>query len=165
MTGQADEAALLGPAPQALERLLEGGGACMPPGRALDGLSADLACRRVEGAPHTVAEIVAHMQFWQAFSAALVRGEGPALPEHAAGGWPAVGPGDWDTVRRAFLSGLAEAKRLARGEDLSRLVDGQKTVGYELTVNALHNAVHLGQVILLRRMLGAWPPPGGGETW
>lgn len=162
---EADDAAWLGPAPQALERLLEGGGASVPPDRALDGLSADLACRRVGGAPHTVAEIVAHMQFWQAFSAALVRGEGPSLPEHAAGGWPAVDPDDWDTVHQAFLAGLIEAKRLAREEDLSRVIAGQKTVGYELTVNALHNAVHLGQVILLRRMLGAWPPPGGGETW
>jgi hypothetical protein len=24
---------------------------------------------------------------------------------------------------------------------------------------------HLGQVVLLRRLLGAWPPPGGGDTW
>jgi len=24
---------------------------------------------------------------------------------------------------------------------------------------------HFGQIALLRRMLGAWPPPGGGDPW
>jgi hypothetical protein len=159
------EALLFGPPPQALERLLSEGSAFVPPSRALDGLSADLACRRVEGSPHTIAEIVAHLRFWQSYTRALARGEHPALPAHAAGGWPAVGEGDWDVLHHSFLEGLTELRRVAREEDLSRPVRGNETLGYELTLHVVHNAVHLGQVILLRRMLGAWPPPGGGDTW
>jgi uncharacterized damage-inducible protein DinB len=30
---------------------------------------------------------------------------------------------------------------------------------------AAHNSYHLGQVVVLRQMLGAWPPPSGGLTW
>jgi len=30
---------------------------------------------------------------------------------------------------------------------------------------AAHNSHHLGQVVLLRQMLGAWPPPSGSYTW
>ena len=30
---------------------------------------------------------------------------------------------------------------------------------------ANHNAHHLGQVIVLRQMMGQWPPPSGGWTW
>jgi len=30
---------------------------------------------------------------------------------------------------------------------------------------ATHNAHHLGQVILLRQLLGVWPPPSGSWTW
>jgi len=30
---------------------------------------------------------------------------------------------------------------------------------------ATHNAHHLGQVILLRQLTGAWPPPAGSWTW
>jgi len=30
---------------------------------------------------------------------------------------------------------------------------------------AAHNSHHLGQVVLLRLMLGAWPPPSGSYTW
>lgn len=160
-----NEAPLFGPAPEALERLLDEGSAFVPPSRAFDGLSAEVACRRVEGAPHTIAEILAHMHFWQRYTRALARGEQPSVPEHAAEGWPRVDEDDWDALRHAFLDGLSETKRLAREKDLLRLVRGRDTLGYELTLHAIHNAVHIGQVILLRRMLGAWPPPGGGDTW
>ncbi|WP_102126940.1 DinB family protein [Deinococcus planocerae] len=165
MTEEAREAVLSGPSPQALERLLDEGSAFVPPSRVLGGLSAELACRRVEGTPHTVAEIVAHLHFWQSYTLTLARGERAALPEHAAEGWPEVRPDEWDGLRGRFLEGLTEMKRVAREEDLSRPVRGHETLGYELTLHVMHNAVHLGQVILLRRMLGAWPPPGGGDTW
>jgi hypothetical protein len=29
----------------------------------------------------------------------------------------------------------------------------------------VHNSHHLGQVVLLRRPIGAWPPARGGDTW
>ena len=28
-----------------------------------------------------------------------------------------------------------------------------------------HNSYHTGQIALIRRSLGAWPPPTGGEAW
>ena len=28
-----------------------------------------------------------------------------------------------------------------------------------------HFSYHLGQIVLLRQELGAWPPPRGGDTW
>lgn len=148
-----------------LERLLDEGSAFVPPSGALEALSAEVACQRVETSPHSVAEIVAHMVFWQGYTLALARGEQATVPEHAADGWPSVTPEDWDVLRLNFLEGLAETKRVAREEDLERLVRGRDTLGYELSLHVIHNAVHLGQVILLRRMLGAWPPPAGGDTW
>jgi hypothetical protein len=30
---------------------------------------------------------------------------------------------------------------------------------------AAHNSYHVGQIVVLRQALGAWPPPGGGDTW
>jgi hypothetical protein len=30
---------------------------------------------------------------------------------------------------------------------------------------AAHNAYHFGRIVLLRQMLGSWPPPSGGLTW
>jgi hypothetical protein len=30
---------------------------------------------------------------------------------------------------------------------------------------ASHNSYHAGQVVALRQILAAWPPPSGGLTW
>lgn len=35
----------------------------------------------------------------------------------------------------------------------------------ELPTLADHNTYHFGQIVSLRRQLGAWPPPSGGQTW
>jgi len=39
------------------------------------------------------------------------------------------------------------------------------SVGYALTDTAAHNGYHLGQIVLVRQMIGAWPPEGGAYTW
>ncbi|MDB5045811.1 MAG: hypothetical protein JWQ08_1861 [Deinococcus sp.] len=156
---------LFGPPPEALERLLDEGSAFVPPSRVLSGLSAEAAGQRLEGVPHTIAELVAHLRFWQRYTLALARGEQGVIPAHAADGWPKTDGTDWDELRQSFLDGLTELKRVAREENLARVVRGRDTLGYELSLHAIHNAVHLGQVILLRQMLGVWPPPGGGDTW
>lgn len=36
--------------------------------------------------------------------------------------------------------------------------------GYDIAGLSVHNAYHLGQITLLRRMLGAWPP-AGRDDW
>ncbi|WP_295815948.1 DinB family protein [uncultured Deinococcus sp.] len=159
------EPLLTGPPPAALVRLLDDGSPFTAPSRVLNGLNAAQACQRVPGAPHTVAEIVAHLRYWQLYTLALARGEHPAAPEHAAVGWPAAPEADWDTLRHDWLAGLEEMKRVALHGDLSIPVRAHETLGHELVLHALHNAVHLGQVMQLRQMLGAWPPPGGGDTW
>jgi uncharacterized damage-inducible protein DinB len=30
---------------------------------------------------------------------------------------------------------------------------------------ASHTSYHIGQVVMLRQLLGKWPPPSGGLTW
>lgn len=30
---------------------------------------------------------------------------------------------------------------------------------------AAHNSYHAGQAVVLRQLLGMWPPPSGGLTW
>ena len=39
------------------------------------------------------------------------------------------------------------------------------TVREQLESFAAHNAYHLGRVVLLRQLMGIWPPPSGGLTW
>lgn len=140
----------------------------MPFARALDGLDGEEAVRRPDGSPHSVAEVVAHMVFWQARHLRIIDGERPQRVEHASDGWPGVTADEWPDLVSRYLNGLERYRRLGSdGASLARpLVDGHdRTVGQSVLSYYMHDVHHLGQVILLRRMIGAWPPPGGGDTW
>jgi uncharacterized damage-inducible protein DinB len=146
----------------------------IPPARALEGLTPADAERRVSGASHSIAEIVAHLIFWQSWFTQRLEGVHEPMVQRAALGWPAVDPGSWSDLQARYLAGL---ERLASiGEDASRLdrrIDpaiefpplAQYTTRDALVHVAHHNAHHLGQIILLRQLTGTWPPPGGGWTW
>ena len=89
-------------------------------------------------------------------------------------GWPAVAPGSWLIVRQQFLDGLSGLVAWADAADsletpLAPAIHFPPLAQYSrrdaLVHVANHNAHHLGQVILLRQLLGAWPPPAGSWTW
>ena len=62
----------------------------IPPARALEHLTLDAAERRLPGASHSIAEIVAHMEFWQRWFLRAVRrigrGDGSERGARLAGG-------------------------------------------------------------------------------
>jgi len=160
---------LLAPRPEFLQFLLaDGVGGFTPFARALDGLSPEDAVRKPEGSPHSVAEVVAHMVFWQERFLQMVDGGEPTPVPTASVGWPSVTADDWPGLVARYLAGLERYRSIAQdAEELRRpLVPGRdRTVGAAIASYYVHDAHHLGQVILLRRMIGAWPPPGGGDTW
>ncbi|HEY7818849.1 MAG TPA: DinB family protein, partial [Vicinamibacteria bacterium] len=71
------------------------------------------------------------------------------------------------TMRR-FQRGLEDLRRRSRESELfqKRISAGAEKSRLEmLHTIASHGSYHVGQVVLLRQMLGAWPPPSGGLTW
>jgi uncharacterized damage-inducible protein DinB len=140
--------------------------------KTLEGLGSPDAERRVAGASHSIAEIVAHIGFWQDWFHARCTGHAAPMVASASAGWPEVSAGSWPTVRDRFTEGLDRITALADG-DVSRPIApaiefpplAQCSLGDALVHVATHNAHHLGQVILLRQLLGAWPPPAGSWTW
>jgi hypothetical protein len=92
----------------------------------------------------------------------------------AALGWPAAAGDQWESLCQEFLNGLERALEIALDEAARvRPIDppiefpplANYTVEDAITHIAIHNAHHLGQVITLRQILGAWPPPEGSYTW
>lgn len=153
-----------------LRNALAGRGAHLQPARALAGLPWERAGERPAGSPHTIWQILSHMIFWQDFILAQLRGEDPPFPEHAADSWPGAeapaSEAEWRAAVEHFTRGLDEAMRHTRRDLESELSSRPgRTRAESLVALAQHNSYHAGQVILLRRMLGAWPPPGGGDTW
>jgi uncharacterized damage-inducible protein DinB len=157
-----------------LHHLFQGAHAHLTAPAALAGLSADAADRRPGGAPHSIAEIVAHMTFWQTWFLNRCDSQPEPMVAQASLGWPKVTSGEWAAVRVAFENGFARGLALAKDSacldapltppiDVPPLAD--YTVRDALTHVALHNAHHLGQVITLRQQLQSWPPPAGSWTW
>ena len=147
----------------------------LSPARALEGLTVELAERHLTGAGHTIAEIAAHMTFWLHWFSRRFDGHAEPMVRRAAEGWPSVVPGSWPEVHRQFLDGLtrlvttAESANAALDEPLMPAIEFPALAHYSrrdvLVHVATHNAHHLGQVILLRQLLGVWPPPAGSWTW
>ena len=151
---------------EALAAIFAGGPANVSVERALSGLSATDATRVPEGLPHSVAQLLAHMHFWQSWVLRAARNENPAWPKHASEGWPEVTEPDYDALRTSFLEGLAEAQALARNADFASSLTRQGRPWAETLAGfATHTVYHVGQIVLTRRALGAWPPPEGGDTW
>jgi len=152
-----------------LKHLLESGHAFVRPDRILSDLEPGLAVQVLPGAVHSIAAHTAHMAWWQrqkiqdieTQAKARVRVSGEEFPQYIA-------LEDWETVRQDFLDGLERLQSLCdHPEVLNRLyLERDTTVTDALLDIALHNAYHLGQIVLLRRLMGVWPPAGyDPEAW
>ncbi len=75
---------------------------------------------------------------------------------------PDLPPDDsaWDKSVKAFRADLATMRRMVKNPQVNlhaRIAHGTgQTVLREVLLAADHNAYHLGQLILVRRLLGAW---------
>ena len=78
--------------PQMLTELLRGQGAHADPLACVQDLPAELAARQVAGFPHSVAQLVFHMNYWMDYDLRRVRGEKPPYPTHNSGSFPATEP-------------------------------------------------------------------------
>jgi uncharacterized damage-inducible protein DinB len=164
---------------RALTELLHGKGAHADPLICVDDLSAKLAARSVAGFPHSIGQLVFHVNYWMDYEVRRLRGARPAYPEHSSESFPpAPSPADaqdWDRLRKRFAGLLADFAALAKSspQEMQRQIetvhDGDTklagTLEAVLWQMVAHNSYHTGQIAMMRRALGAWPPRGGGDTW
>jgi uncharacterized damage-inducible protein DinB len=119
------------------------------------------------------------MNYWMGYELRRIRGERPVYPEHAAESFPPrpspADAADWGRLTKHFAVLLREFSELAQSsrQDLDCQIEtvheGDKklagTLEAVLWQMVAHNSYHVGQIALIRRALGAWPPRGGGDTW
>jgi uncharacterized damage-inducible protein DinB len=163
---------------RALTELLRGKGAHIDPLACVEDISAEVASRQAAGFPHSIAQLLFHTNYWMDYELRRIRGEKPKYPEHASESFlpgPAVNAEEWERLRNSFAALLTEYAALAKSspEKLQRQVesareDDKKTAG---TVEAVlwqmvaHTSYHAGQIVMMRQLLEAWPPRGGGDSW
>ncbi len=160
-----------------LRELVYGKGAHVDPIACVEDIPAGLATRTVTGYPHSIWQIVEHMNYWMEYEVRRIAGEHPSYPAHAIESWPAhpypAGEEPWQATRQRFVDLLARLASLAESDEaaLKRIVPADNpaskssTVGAALLQITAHNSYHAGQIAMLRRQFKAWPPRRGGDTW
>jgi len=156
---------------------LNGDSAYTPPSHVVENLSEVLAQRTIEGAPHTIYAEVWHAAYWQQVTLDWVRGVETPCPEHNTMSFPTEEQArteSWADLCTRFLAGAEKAATIANCTDTEKVVvcpsppgkpARKMSVREQLESLAAHNAYHLGRVVLLRQLMGSWPPPSGGFTW
>jgi uncharacterized damage-inducible protein DinB len=164
---------------QALIELLRGKGSHVDPIACVEDISAEITARQVAGFPHSIGQLVFHMNYWMDYELRRIRGQKPKYPEHNAESFPvAQSPSnekEWDNLREQFADLLTEFVLLAKlpqpelDRQIEAIHEGDKEVAGTLEAvlwqMVAHNSYHVGQIAMIRRALGAWPPRGGGDTW
>jgi hypothetical protein len=144
--------------------LLRGGGAHVDFDAAVADLPPELRGARAAGQPHTPWRLLEHLRIAQWDILEFSRDPRHVSPPFPAGYWPAgdapPDAGAWDRSVSAFRADLKAMQELVAdpATDLfAPIPHGQgQTVLREALLVADHNAYHLGQLVLLRRLLGAW---------
>lgn len=145
--------------------LLKGGGAHLGFEEAVAELAEPLRGAKAPGVPHTAWRLVEHMRIAQWDILEFSHDAAHVSPDFPQGYWPATdGPPSaaaWEKSIEAFLADREALAALVTDPAVDLLApiphgDGQ-TVLREALLAADHNAYHLGQLVLLRRCLGAWP--------
>jgi uncharacterized damage-inducible protein DinB len=142
--------------------LLRGGGAHLAFDAAVKGFPAGLRGKRPPRSPHSAWELLEHMRIAQSDILEFCRSadhQSPAWPE---GYWPKSpappSAGAWSKSVRAFRADLEAMCALvadASTDLAARIPHGEgQTILRELLLVADHNAYHLGQLVLVRKLLG-----------
>jgi uncharacterized damage-inducible protein DinB len=162
-----------------LIELFYGKGAHANPLACVDDVSFELAGRTTDNFPHSIWQLVSHVIYWMEYELGRIRGDKRAYPAHAAESWPgeaaAANEGEWKKTIAHFKALLAQLAALAEStpDVLAREVPAthpnherhSSSLAAVLWQTLVHNSYHLGQIAMLRRAMGAWPPKGGGDSW
>jgi DinB superfamily len=145
-------------------KLLSEGQAHAPFEQAFDDVPAPLRGKVPPGCPHSLWQLLEHLRIAQWDILEFSRNPKHVSPDFPSGYWPrgAEPPNDaaWDKTMKAFQSDLKEMNALienSKTDLFAKIPHGKdQTVLREALVLADHNAYHLGQAVLVRRLLGNW---------
>ncbi|MBX2820140.1 MAG: DinB family protein [Rhodothermaceae bacterium] len=156
---------------QLLSNALSATGVHIDPQDILDGLVWNISGVTPNGFPHSIFQIVNHVIYWQDLFLSGLEATKMAGPKHAEEGWPGEkepkSMSEWDELVERYKASLKHASTEIKSKNpLLNVPAAESTKRIDiLNAYALHVSYHAGQIVLIRRVLGAWPPPGGGHTW
>ena len=144
--------------------LLTEGGAHAGFNDAVRGLPPALRGKKVKGSPYSAWMLLEHMRLAQWDILEFSRNPKHESPPWPSGYWPKSpappSASAWDKSVKSFQRDLRAMAALVRNPKTDLFAplpwgDGQ-TLLREALLLADHNAYHVGELVLLRRLLGAW---------
>jgi hypothetical protein len=131
---------------------------------AVNNFPAELRAKKPEGAEHSPWQLLEHLRIaqWDILEYAInAQHQSPKWPE---GYWPeSAAPAsakEWDESVRSFRHDLKRLCELVSDDstDLyAKIPHGEgQTILRQALLTADHNAYHVGQLVLVRKLLGAW---------
>ena len=144
--------------------LLRGSHAHVDLETALKGLPANLRGKKPKGAEHTLWQLLEHIRIGQWDILEFSRNPKHVSPPWPKGYWPATeappSASAWNNSLRRVREDLKAMEKLVaspKTDLLAKIPHGNgQTILREALLLADHNAYHVGQMVLLRRMLGEW---------
>ena len=138
--------------------------------KALQGINAEDAKKQPIKDGRSIWDHLYHIVFWHDITLRAIQGE--------EFDWKAIQGTDWlpqdakltekawKELVEGFSLHLTKLKEIADTEDLDRLIKGfgNTSLGRSIIVEFQHNSYHIGQIIILRKKLGLWPPPEEKDT-
>lgn len=148
-----------------LRALLEGGNAHQGFDEAVASLPAELRGRRPKGLPYSGWELLEHMRIAQHDILEFIRDPDYESPPWPEGYWPTKpappSAEAWEESVEAFRADRRAILKLVADPARDLYTPFPHGSGQNLLREALlvadHTAYHLGQLIVVRRLLGAWP--------
>jgi len=145
--------------------LLRGGGAHLDFDAVTSGFPARLRGAKPTGLPHTAWSLVEHLRIAQNDILDFCRNPKYKELPFPSGYWPKhdspPSAAAWDKSVKAFRADLKAMEKLVADKSTDLIAPirhgGGQTILREALLVADHNSYHLGQLVALRQLLGAWP--------
>jgi len=144
--------------------LLKGGNAHVSFDDVMKDFPEDMRGTKPKGAEHTAWQLLEHLRIATRDILEFSRNAKHVSPEWPGGYWPKTAKppssADWNKSITSFKKDLKAMLDLVENPETdlhARIPHGTgQTIFREALLVADHNAYHLGQLVLLRRLLGAW---------
>jgi uncharacterized damage-inducible protein DinB len=147
-----------------ISEFLDGGLAYTSIKKAITGIQTKNRFTRPDGAPHSIYEELEHMRIAQEDILRYTLDPEWKSPDWPGGYWPDPhkrhDAAAWTSCIKGFWADLDECKAMAQNQEIeltTEIPHGEgRTYLRQLLLVAEHNSYHLGQIVLIRKLLKDW---------
>jgi DinB superfamily len=148
-----------------VDYLLQGGGAHVKFDEVIADVPVKLRGQKPAGIPHSLWMLLEHLRLAQWDILEFSRNPEHVSPQWPKGYWPKTEappkPDAWNASLKKFQQDLKAMRDLVKDPKIDLFAKipwgDSHTILREALLVADHNAYHLGQMLDVRRLLGAWP--------